>query len=138
MGLMAIFGGFSRLLAALNEIASAIRALATAHREIGPATERLDALERHRAQFEAEMEGLLLKADGKMKAAMNAEARERALKKSYEKNLDPFDPESDARNGETGIPPVYAPPSEAERLSAMRLDVAPNNKAHAIRAKWAS
>ena len=132
-----ILRAFSQLLAALIDIASAIRALATAQREIGPATDRLDALERHRAQFEAEMEGLLLRADGKMKAASNAEARERAQRKAYEKNLDAFPLDGDEGEGEAGVPPLYAEAGEREPLQPLRLDVAPNNKAAAIMAKWA-
>jgi len=79
------------------------------------------------------MEGLLAKAEGKLKAASNAEARERTMRKSYEE-IDPFNQESipleaptpggDVEGGETdGLPPV-------------RMDLAPNSKAYALRAKY--
>jgi len=132
-----MFSGFRRLIAAILELVGVVRELVDAQRQIAPATARLDVLERERHQFEAEVEGLLLKAEGKHKAANNAEARERALKRSYEKNADSFDPDSPEDQGERGVLPVDVAPSESERMSAMRLDVAPtNNKAAAITAKW--
>lgn len=82
------------------------------------------------------MEGLYLKAEGKAKAAANAEARERQLKKSYEANLDTFDPDGEAGSGKSPILPDDVEAGETERMSALRLDVAPDNKALAVRAKW--
>lgn len=110
--------------------------LAEAQRQIAPATARLDALELERHHFEAEMHGLVLKAGGKLQAANNAEARERVLKRSYEKNLDAFDLDSEEGAGEKGVLPIHVEASEGERLSPVRLDVAPNNKTAAITAKW--
>jgi len=133
---VAIFSGFSRLVDAILELASVVGQLVDAQRQIAPATERLDSLELQRHQFEAEVEGLLLKAEGKLKAANNAEARQRALKRSYEKNFDAFDPDSEEVAGEGSVRPVHVEASESERLSAMRLDLAPNNKTAAIMAKW--
>jgi len=104
--------------------------------EVAPATVRLDALERERHNFEAMAEGLLLKAEGKHKAANNAEARERALKKSYEKNLDTFDIDGEEGEGQGGVLPIHVAAGESERLRPVRLDVAPSNKAAAISAKW--
>jgi len=134
---VALFSGFSRLIAAILELASVVKELVEAQRQIAPATVRLDDLERDRHQFEALAEGLLLKAEGKLKAANNAEARERALKRSYEKNADPFDPDSDEGQGQGGVLPIHVAAGESERLSPVRVDVAPNNKAAAITAKWA-
>lgn len=142
---MAIFGVFRRLLTVLEQIVEALRAIVTAlsqisrlQEELGPARGRLEALELSRAHFEAEMGALVLKADGKLKAAANAEARERQLKKSYERLVDPLDEGGDSPE----TPPrddggdYDAEAVEAERLQALRLVVAPNNKAHAQRAKW--
>lgn len=135
----------SRIVAALQGVKGALREvslhlaqLCAAQREAGPAEARLEALELSRHQFEALCEGLLQKAEGKWRAANNAEARERANKKSYEHLLDPFPedgetPEETARDAALGHD---APASEAERLSAMRLDVAPTNKTLAQRAKF--
>jgi len=140
-----VFRAFRRLIAAQEgiqaghvELAEAVHALAAAHRELAPATERLDALELSRHQFEAMCEGLLSKAEGKLRAASNAEARERAQRKSYEHLLDPL--VEDGERPETTAPdPVRsddADANETERMHALRLDVAPNPKAFAQRAKF--
>lgn len=134
---MGIFRGFRQLLEALAVLAASIVELAKCQRDAGPPLERLDALELSRHQFEAQVEGVLLKAEGKLKAAANAEARERQLKKSYERDVDPLDPDS-----EKGPPPaaIHDDDVEAgkeERVRALRLDVAPlNSKTAAVRAKW--
>ena len=133
---MPIFPRFSRLFDAIEELGRSLDRIAQTQEEMGPALDRLAALEMSRHQFEAQMEGLYLKAEGKLKAASNAEARERQLKKSYENRLDSFDPD-----GETGAEPQAvlsddAPPSETERLRALPLGMAPNNKAAAVRAKF--
>ena len=133
---MGIFSGFSRLIAAILELVGCVRELVEVQRQIAPATVRLDALERERHNFEAMAEGLLLKAEGKHKAANNAEARERALKRSYEKNIDELDLSGDEVEGERGVLPIHVATGENERLSPVRVDVAPNNKAAAITAKW--
>ena len=144
-GRLAVFRVFSRFLAALLEVSDEVRTLAGVlgelvllQREQGPASERLEALELSRHQWEATCEGLLQKAEGKLRAANNAEARERANKKSYEHLLDPLaedgdDPEASPRYPDSGLD---APAGEAERLSALRLDVAPSPKTLAQRAKF--
>lgn len=135
---MHIFRWFSRLLEGVNAVAAAIRDLASAQRDLGPAAHRLELLELHRAHFEAEMQGLLLKADGKLKAAANAEARERQLKKSYEKNLDTFDPDSDPGAEATRLLPDDDPRGEKARVPPVRVAVAPDSKEQALRAKWSA
>lgn len=142
---MTVFRVFRRFLAAADAINTELRGLSVELSELcatlkaqGPTTERLEALELSRHQFEAMCEGLLQKAEGKLRAANNAEARERANKKSYEHLLDPFPedgerPETPARDPDSGDD---APEREAERLHALRLDVAPNNKTLAQRAKF--
>jgi len=140
-----VFRPISRLIAALQGLKAELRCVTVALSDLyrayvdqGPALDRLQALEASRHQFEAMCEGLLLKAEGKLRAATNAEARERANKKSYEHLIDPFP--------EDGVEPEPEAPfkllsddaarSEAERVQALRLDVAPNNKALAQRAKF--
>jgi len=114
--------------------------VAAAEREesLGPALDRLAALETSRHQFNAEIEGLLLRAEGKLKAALNAEARERTQRRAYESQLDPFPENGEGAPSEAqeGVQQLDAAISEGERLQAMRLDVAPSNKALAQRAKW--
>lgn len=140
-----MFRAFRRLLAAIDQIAEDLGGLTNAlldvarmQQELGPASERLDALERERAQFHAEIEGLLLRAEGKLRAANNSEARERQLKKSYERLVDPLD-----ENGDGQTPTRRhadsdndAPAGEAEGMPPLRLGVAPTNKTLAQRAKF--
>lgn len=133
-----IFGTFRRLLEAVLALVSVLERLFEAQEQNGPAVDRLEELERSRHQFEAQCQGLLLKAEGKLKAANNAEARERQLKKFNESNTDPFGENGDEGQGEGAVvvPPLNAQAGEEERMRALRLDVAPSPKAAAIAAKW--
>ncbi len=119
-------------------MAVGIGELAEVQRQAGPATSRLEALEMQRAQFEAEVQGLLLKADGKLKAANNSEARERQLKKSYERDIDFGDPDRETGPEEDTVRSIDAPSGEAERVRPLRMVVAADNKAIAVAAKWAT
>jgi len=132
-----VFRDFRSLLDALRALVSVLADLVEAQRELGPAVERLEALELSRHHFEAEISGMVLKAEGKLKAANNSEARERQLKKSYENRIDPLDPDSQEAEevGET-VYDLDVARGEEERLQALRLDVAPNSKANALRRKW--
>lgn len=134
---MSIFRGFRRLLEALELIALALGELVEGQKDAGRAAGRIDALELSRHQFEAECEGRLLKADGKLKAAANAEARERQLKGSYERLAVERgeELEAGAEPGDTVLP-FDAQTREEERLQALRLGVAPSGKALAVRAKF--
>ena len=145
MRLPRVLRPISRLVAALQDLkdrlarlTEVLESLCRLQSEQGPATARLEALELSRHQWEAMCEGLLQKAEGKLRAANNAEARERANKKSYEHLIDPLaevglEPEAPVRDPDSGND---APPSEAERLHAVRLDVAPSPKELAKRAKF--
>lgn len=134
--IMTIFRDFRALVDAVQNLVAVLREHIEIHREAGPALKRLDSLELSRFQFEAEVQGILLKADGKLKAASNAEARERQLKKSYERDLDPFDPDGQEGSKEDSVLPVDAPAGEAEGVRPVRMGVAPNSKARAVKAKW--
>ncbi len=133
-----MFHWFRGLIGAMDQLSSSVTDLARAQREAGPAIDRLEALELSRHHFEAEVESTLLRAEGKLKAASNAEARERQLKKSYERLVDDLDPVGEPGPEAAGhdVLPLHAEAGEAERLSAMRLDVASNNKTAAVRAKF--
>ena len=140
-----MFRAFREYLAAQKVTADAIRdltlqlaALGRIYQEQGPAAERLEALELSRHQWEAMCEGLLQKAEGKLRAANNAEARERANKKSYEHLLDPLAEVGDEPEAPGDpVPGNDAPPSEDARLLALRMAMASANpKAVAQRAKW--
>ena len=142
---MAIFGSFRRLLATLENLVEQLKALVWAlleivrlQEELGPASTRLEALELSRAQFEAEIHGKFLKAEGKLRGAANAEARERQLKKSYERLANPLD--EDGAEAEAPLRNAVVDDDvearEAERLQTLRLDVAPGDKTYAVRAKF--
>jgi len=134
---MAIFRDFRALVAAVRELVTVLQGILDVHRGLDPALDRLEALERARAHFEAEMDGKWLQADGKLKAAKNAEARERALKRSYENQLlDPLPEVGDEGLTEAPVFPDDVAPSEAEGVPPLHLDVAPSRKARAVRAKF--
>ena len=133
---MVIFQVFGRLVEAIQALTSSLDNLVRAQQKLGPALERLEALERTRHQFEAECEGMLLKADGKLKAAASAEARERQLKKATERLADPFPPEGEAGAEPAVVFPNHVAPGEASRVPPVQLALATNNKAHAVRAKF--
>jgi len=140
-----VFQAFRRFTASLEgiraelvDVGGLLSKLCRIQEDQGPATARLEKLELSRFQFEAMCEGLLQKAEGKLRAANNAEARERANKKSYEHLLDPLaeegvEPETPGRHPDSAND---VGDGEEERVSALRLDVAPNNKALAQRAKF--
>jgi len=133
MGPMSIFPGFRRLVAALQALTDVLAGLARIQQELGPALDRLNALELSRHHFEAECEGMLLRADGRLKAANSSEQRERQLKKANARHVDPF-----ASDGEEVAEPVLAndaPAGEAQRLPPVHLGVE-NGKSRALRAKW--
>ena len=137
---LVIFPGFRRLLDSIDALTLTLTALNETQRQLGPALDRLNTLERTRHQFEAECEGMLLKADGKLKAANSSEQRERQLKKANERHTDPFSDEGEAPpegHDPAGIAAASdVGPSAAEGLSAVRMVLATNNKAHAVRTKW--
>jgi len=120
------------------DLAQQIVNLRTEMQESGPAAERVEALELSRVRFESEIEGLLLKAEGKLKAANNAEARERQLKKHNDRFTDPLAPESEEAEPDHGtfVLADHAEPSEEEKLQAMRLVVADDDKTPALKTKW--
>ena len=128
-----LFRGFRRLLEAIKALTSSLNRIAQLHDDIGPALDRLEKLERSRIHFEAECEGMLLKADGKLRAAASSEARERQLSK---RNPDPFGDPSEEVEAAAAVLPNHVAGSEAEGLRPVRLALAPNNKTAAVRAKF--
>ena len=142
---MRVFRTFSRFIEVIQQLETTLvnlehtlHEIVEAQKELGPARERLEVLELSRAHFEAEMQALVLKADGKFKAANNAEARERQLKRSYERIgfVDPLVEDGAEREKDDAVSTEHAAASEAARLQALSLVVAPHSKALAQRAKW--
>lgn len=68
----------------------------------GTLRERVDALERTRAVWESEVQGVLLKAEGQFKAARSAEERARTKEKNAQALADSLDQE-----GFEELPPEY-------------------------------
>lgn len=137
MATLKVLRDFSALVVAVQALVAVLGDLLQVHRDAGPAIDRVTALELSRHAFEAELQGVLLKADGKLKAANNAEARERQLKKSYERDADPFaEPGTDGTEAGDPVLPIHVAAGEAEGMSALRLGVAPDRKAAALSAKW--
>jgi len=129
-----MFRPFRALTEALHRLINCLNALAAIQREQGPAEDRLDDLERSRSQWEAEVEGMLMKAEGKLQAANNAENRTRTMKKSYESLLDPLD--LDSEEEPEALPGGYAPPGQEEGLQPVRVDVAPTFRQIALSRKF--
>ena len=125
------------LVGAVVALEHSVHELARVQQEAGPAVARLDALELSRHQFEAECAGALLEAKGKLKGALSSEARERHMIKQSEKDADPFS-ENGEEVAEAGraVQPNHAPAGEAERVPALRLDVAAGGKTSALMHKW--
>jgi len=96
--------------------------------------QQLEGLLLTRATWEAEMEALVMKADGALKGALNAESRSRTMLKHAEKLTDPLDLEGE--EGEEAIRPDHAPRIEEEGVHDLRLVVAPNDKEKALRYKF--
>lgn len=116
------------------QLGAGLHSLIEVQREIGPADERLEELERTRARWEAEMEALQLKADSTFKSASNAESRTRTMVRHAEKLADPF-PE-DGEEEPPGVQPTDAERGQEEGLQPVRVAVAPDNKQNALRFKF--
>lgn len=103
----------------------------------GDLGDRVGALELQRAIFEADMDGLVTRAEGKLKAANNAEARTRTMKRSYETYADELDED---RPPQIEAEPLQLPQGDAEivqeSLQQVPLGMAANNKAHPTRMKF--
>jgi len=131
---LGILGDFRRSADALERLATGFSAAQRERIEVAPLLERLVDLEQSRGMWEAEVEGVLAKAEGKLKAAANAEARERTMRKSYDADLDPFAAPGDEI--EAILPVSDAPAGEEEEVQPVRLDVAPDYKTIALRRKF--
>ena len=131
-----IFQGFRRFLEAIRALTSTLDRLVHVQENLGPALDRLESLERTRHQFEAQCEGMLLKADGKLKAAASAEARERQLKKANDRFAEPFPEDGEGGTEPALVRPDYVAAGEAAGMPTVRVALAPNSKAHAVRHKF--
>jgi len=132
---MGVLRDFRRGVDALERIASGLHGAVRAVHENETSTLRLEELERSRVLWEADVEGMLQKAEGKLKAANNSEARERTMRKAYENELDPFD--EDREELEAAIQDRDAEASYAEEVQPVRLGVETiSKKQQALRMKF--
>ncbi len=136
-----MFRPFRALLVAIQDLVTAVVNLVDVlhvvielQRRDGPSEARLEELERSRALWQSDMEALVATATGKYEAANNAEARTRTMKRHYERLADPFDEEGEEEP--TAVPAGDVAGGEADGLLPLRVDVAPNHKALALRFKY--
>ena len=134
-GPMTVFSDFRRCADALERLAASQTRQISSADEGRISADRLNQLELDRAQFESDCEGLLMKAEGKLHAASNAEARTRTMKKSYEEDIfagsDPDSPEVGDRVRAGDVEAV-----EEGEVLPVPVALALNDKAYATRAKF--
>jgi len=132
---MGVLKDFRRSTDALERIAAGFAAAARRLEDTSSLTERIQDLERTRGLWEADVEGLLQKAEGKLKAAANAEARERTMQKAHQNESDPFP--DDSEEGEAAIQESDVEAGYPEEVLPLRVGVeTESKKAYAIRAKF--
>jgi len=126
----------------IRELAEALQRLAFAierHNRLAPSDARLEDLERSRALWEADMKGLLVKAESTLSGARNAESRARTMLKHYEKDADPFpaDREETEPAHEMRVPDFDAEAGTEEGMHVLHMGVEVDHKAAALNAKFA-
>ncbi len=131
---LGLFRDFRRAADALERLAAGMSAAQRERLDTAPVFERLHELEQSRSLWEAEVEGILAKAEGKLKAAANSEARERTMRKSREADIDPFNIDSEEVEG--GLPAEDAWLSHPQEVQPVRVDVAPDYKTLALSRKF--
>jgi len=136
--MFAIFRHFREFGGSVDQLVDVLRELVKAQRDAGPALDRLDALELSRHQFEAEVQGVLLEAKGKLKASRSSEERERQIaKRANDRLADPFaDDGEEAAEAGPALLHAHDAGGEAERVHSLHLGLAPDHKAAAVNAKW--
>jgi len=132
---MSVFSDFRRCADALERLAASQTRQITSAEDARLSGDRLDQLELGRAQFESDCEGLLTKAEGKLKAAANAEARERTMRKNHAEDIF-SDVGEDSDELTARVPALDAPTSEPEEVLDVPMALALNDKSYATRAKF--
>jgi len=125
---------FRRLVEAIECLTSALEKTNSMREQGASVIERVEHLELTRAAWEAEVEGSVMKADGKLRAANNAEARARTMEKHVEKQLDPFGEEGEEIQERISARDVEG--SEEDSMQPVHVAVAVNNKTRALRMKF--
>ena len=132
---MTVFSDFRRCADALERLAASQTRQISSAEEGRIAADRLNQLELDRAQFESDCEGLLMKAEGKLKAAANAEARERTMRKSHEEDIF-ADSGPDGDEIAPRLPAGDVAAVEESEVFPVPVALALNDKAYATRAKF--
>lgn len=132
---MTVFSDFRRCADALERLAASQTRLILSSEEGRASSDRLAQLELDRSQFESDCEGLLMKAEGKLHAASNAEARTRTMKKSFEEDIF-ADSDSEGTVLPLGVPPGDDEASKESEVQPVPLVLARNDKSYATRAKF--
>ncbi len=131
---MRVLRDFRRAVEALEGIAVSLGEAVELQGDNEPALDRLDELERTRGLWEAEVEGLLQKAEGKLKAAANSEARERHQRAKHGQGSDPFDDDRD--EVEAAVPAGDVEGGQEEDVHPVYLGLEKNSKDYARRLKF--
>jgi len=131
-----VFRDFRRLLGVFEGIGATLTELVTLLRADEGMADRLTKLEDHRRSWEADIEGVLLKAEGKLAASNNAEARTRTMKRHAERLADPLD--IDGEGEPAAVPSGDVEGSEEGEMPAVYRPLAPiDSKQNAMNAKFA-
>lgn len=137
---------FRAVLSAIQDVSVAVRQLRDGVNDISAERSdssdldaRIQSLELGRAKWQAEVEALVLQAKGQFRAASNAEARERTMKESYEKQSDlglDDGPEEFEGEGPESVFPIHVPAGEENGLHQVPVGMARTRKATAVNAKY--
>ena len=124
---------------ALRQVRDSVAALSAERSASSDVEARVQSLELERAKWQAEVEALVLQAKGQFRAASNAEARERTMRDSYEKQTDlglDDGPEEFEGQEQESIFPIHAPASQEDGLHQVPVGMARTRKATAVNAKY--
>jgi len=135
----AVLSAIREVSVALRQVRDSVQAISTERSDSSDVEARVQTLELGRAKWQAEVEALVLQAKGQFRAASNAEARERTMKESYEKQADiglDDGPEEFEGDGQESIFPIHVPTGQENGLQQVPVGMARTRKASAVNAKY--
>jgi len=133
-----VFQTFRDLTAAIQSLAAAL-----VDGDDGPRAavlgERLDGLELSRKKWEAEMEALLMRAEGKLKASRNAEERARKMR-NFDEDFPDIDdedgPAAERQRPQSILPLADVQTGEEAGMYGLPMGMEADGKSLALRAKF--
>jgi len=133
-------GSLSGLVATMDRVDQTLREIRSGWEVQGPLLERLEALERARDGWEAQMEAELLRVQSAFKAARSAEERTRTMAANAEalSSGDESARDDVLRNEYLEFLRLNGAPGEAGEVPAVPAVVALSAKTRALQAKWPS